>query len=447
MGLIRLAGSLLAAALVMLAAAPASAPVAPSRYVAIRGAAAPGPAGYDRVFVDEFGPANAKRVLVLVPGASGGAGSLSLLAEELVARIGNLQVWAVDHRTQALEDTSVFARGDPSLAYDYYLGARPVGGKRFTPVDGSTVPFARRWGLAVELGDLRQVVLAARAGGRKVILGGHSFGATIALAYASWDFAGRAGYRDLDGLVLLDGGGMSAFPTLSLARVKDELSRIEAGNPFWSVLPGAPPWAAGVLVQIAALFAAHDPDGASVLQHYPLLPPGLAPTFPVTNEALLGYAFDHATGTLPRLSAHLGSLAPKGEPRRWRNDELASVRSLAQLLAREPGNGVEWYYPLRLELDTITAVPLTMTPAARLLGLRLFHRQDVNLPLYAFATTSADSRRILEGARAFIAGSRTPRSRAVLASDKGMDHLDPIAAKAESNSVLHSLVPFLRGIG
>ena len=38
------------------------------------------------------------------------------------------------------------------------------------------------------------------------MLGGHSLGGSIATAYATWDFGGRAGGDDLDGLVLIDGG-------------------------------------------------------------------------------------------------------------------------------------------------------------------------------------------------------------------------------------------------
>ena len=61
------------------------------------------------------------------------------------------------------------------------------------------------------------MVLAARAGGRrKVILGGHSLGASTAVAYASWGFGRRAGFRDVDGLVLIDGGLRGSFRSASL---------------------------------------------------------------------------------------------------------------------------------------------------------------------------------------------------------------------------------------
>ena len=46
----------------------------------------------------------------------------------------------------------------------------------------------RDWGLKLALEDLRAVVKRARRGGRKVILGGHSLGASMAVAYAAWDF-------------------------------------------------------------------------------------------------------------------------------------------------------------------------------------------------------------------------------------------------------------------
>src|SRR3954469_13284651 len=70
---------------------------------------APGPAKYDRQEVTKFGSAKARTVLVLVPGTNGGRGDFTLTARELVKDIPGLQVWAVDRRSQRLEDTKVFA--------------------------------------------------------------------------------------------------------------------------------------------------------------------------------------------------------------------------------------------------------------------------------------------------------------------------------------------------
>src|ERR1700710_2605727 len=70
---------------------------------------APGPRAYDKLDVTKFGSSSAQTVLVLVPGTNGGRGDFTLTARELVKDVPNLQVWAVDRRSQALEDTSVFA--------------------------------------------------------------------------------------------------------------------------------------------------------------------------------------------------------------------------------------------------------------------------------------------------------------------------------------------------
>ncbi len=84
-----------------------------------------------------MGPKQADRVLVLMPGTQGGAGDFTLLAEELTKRIPGLQVWAIDRRSQVLEDTLMFERalaGQATLQemFDYYLGWVTNGG---TPAD------------------------------------------------------------------------------------------------------------------------------------------------------------------------------------------------------------------------------------------------------------------------------------------------------------------------
>jgi pimeloyl-ACP methyl ester carboxylesterase len=140
--------------------------------VSVRGASGAGPARHDRVSYERLGPASAKRVLILVPGTQGGAGDLSLVGPEIVKRVRGLQVRAYDRRSQALEDHSGFASGNSDTAFKYYLG-----GGGFVP---AAAPFARDWGLKLALEDLRTVVKRARRGGRKVILGGHSLGASTA---------------------------------------------------------------------------------------------------------------------------------------------------------------------------------------------------------------------------------------------------------------------------
>jgi hypothetical protein len=96
-------------------AAPAA---AIDRYIPMKAPPGPGPAKYDRVFVQQLGPARVENVLVLVPGTNGGAGALIPVARQILKRVPRTQVWIVDRREQAFEDTLGFALGDPQRAQD-----------------------------------------------------------------------------------------------------------------------------------------------------------------------------------------------------------------------------------------------------------------------------------------------------------------------------------------
>ncbi len=319
----------LAIAAFLVLAAPAA---ALDRYVPMKAPPGPGPAKYDRVFVKQIGPKRARTVLVLVPGTNGGAGGVVPVAREIVRRVRRTQVWIVDRREQALEDTSVFRTGDPQRAQDYYLGFR------YTRVAGENAKFAAEWGLRLQLADLRTVVRRAARGGRRVVLGGHSAGASTAVAYAAWDFGGRPGFRDIDGLVLIDGGLLGSFASADLARAKRELAEIRGGSVFLDVLGLGLPEINGIFTEVGALWAHTRPDEPSVLQQYPLLPDSVKPPIRVTNEAFLGYAFDETTS--PGLSQH--HPPPRRPPGGQRRPEgLAGRRAHADRAAREGvGGGV-----------------------------------------------------------------------------------------------------------
>jgi len=440
--------------LVALAALTAAAPAAADRYVRVAGwPGAPGPARYDRVWVNRIGPARATRVLVLVPGFYGGAGDFTLVGRDLVRRVPDLQVWALDRRSQAFEDTSAFALG-PEAAYDYYLNAKPVRGRTFRPLDAATVGFVRGWGLRVALEDLHRVVLAARAGGRRtVILGGHSLGASTTAAYAAWDFDGRPGYRDIAGMVLIDGGALGTFATPDLPSIRRRLADLNGsdpvkGNPFVDLLGLNLPWVAGAFAEVGAQFALQQPDEPSVLQQYPLLPAAFKPPVRATNAALAGYAFDESTSpdALALIRVRAGQLAAAGDPRGWQDGEVTPIRRLAQTFAQEPHNATEWYFPKRLTLDVDGANALRRNAITKLLGLRPWHLAQVDVPLYAFQTDLTRGR-VLRGARAFLARSRSPRGRAVLVDRSSTtSHLDPLTAAPRTNDFLKTVVPFLRRI-
>jgi hypothetical protein len=417
-------------------AAPAS---AVDRYVPMKAPPGPGPAKYDRVFVKQLGPAGARSVLVLVPGTNGGAGGVVPVAREIVRRVRGLQVWIVDRRQQAFEDTSVFASGDPQRAQDYYLGFQ------YRRVAGADARYVANWGLRLQLADLRSVVRRAGAGGRRVLLGGHSAGASTAVAYAAWDFRGRPGYRDVDGLVLIDGGLLGSFSSAGLARAKRELADIRSGNVFLDLLGTGLPEINGIFAQVGALWAYARPDEPSVLQDYPPLPAILKPPVRVTNEAQFGFAFDASSSpaALGLIHVRAGRLAESGDPRGWIDGELTPIRRHARAYAADAPNATEWYYPRRLLLDIDAASPLRQTPAARFLGLRLLHGRRIDVPLYAYSTDLTEGG-VARGARRLAALSRAPSLRVV--DDRNASHLDPLSAAPKRNRFLNTVVPFLKRV-
>ena len=255
--------ALLAVLLVLGLAAPSSAAVIQT----VKGAPGPGPAKYDKVLVEKFGPSSAKTVLVLVPGTQGGAGDFALVGPEIAERVPGLQVWAMDRRSYQLEDTRGFDDGDPDAAFRYYLG----GGGFVPPTDADTA-WARKWGLELALEDLRRIVRRAGHGGREVVLGGHSLGASEAVAYAAWDFGGRPGWKDLDGLVLIDGGLRGTFDAADFAQAQARLAEINAGSPWLDLLGAGVPWAAGILLGVGGSYAVASPEERSPVQDFPLLP-------------------------------------------------------------------------------------------------------------------------------------------------------------------------------
>ena len=432
-----LAAMLAATALLLVLASGADA----SRYVSIEGAPAPGPKAYDEVFVDKFGPKNAKNVLVLIPGTGGGSGSLAPAARDLSRDVESLQVWTFDRREEAFEDTSGFEGGDPEAAEDYYLGFQ------YDRVLPSEVPFVADWGFAVEMNDLHRVIAQASKGGRKVILGGHSRGASSVVSYAAWDFEEDGpGYRDIDGMVLID-GGLAAFGPMdfSLEDAQEGLAEIEAGDMFNDPLGAGIPEIGQIFAEVAALYAKVDPDAPSVLQDNPLIAgAGLAPPYAVTNESLLGYLFDKTTSPLgASLQIRAGGLGA-GDPRPWVDGENTPIQNLARSFSREPGNATEWYYPNRMILDTGAANALERTPASDFLDLRLFHTKRIDIPLYAIQTDLTDGG-VLAGANTLVDRSKITDTKLVDASAT-MSHLDPALAPVASNRFTRTVRSFLRRI-
>ncbi|MGI8846269.1 MAG: alpha/beta hydrolase [Thermoleophilaceae bacterium] len=423
----------------------ACSPAAHASYLPVKGAPAAGPSTFDRVHIETFGSSKAKNVLVLIPGTGGGSHSLAPIARDYVRGVKGLQVWSVDRREQAFQDLDVLKRGNPSKSAAHYLGFK------YRRTTAENAAFAADWGLATSLNDIRRVVLKARAGGRRrVFLGGHSRGASTAAAYAAWDFKGRAGYRDLDGLFLIDGGLLGSIAggsvrQLSPANVNGQVREIRGGKVFNDPLGAGIPEIGTIFLNVAAQYAAKLPSRSSPLRSLAILPAALKPPFAVTNEAFLGRIFDKATS--PRgfeaLRLNAGRVAAKGHPRPWVDGERTPLQTFAKTFAQARPNATEWYFPQRLILDIAVANPMRRDAVASSLGLRLWHTKQIDTPLFV-AQTDLTHGSVKKGAQRLINTSKI-RTYAIQ-TDTGMSHLDAVLAPRRTNVFTRSGTKFLNKI-
>jgi hypothetical protein len=442
--------------------APAAGAKIPVKFKAMRGFPSPGtPDNLNVVGVLKIGDPKAENVLVLNPGTSAGAGYFQPLARTIVKTLPDWQVWSVERRENFLEDQSeldLLKQGKTSTTEfaDYYL--RYIGNPSIThhynPVPNSAVPFAKQWGMNTEINDLRVVVKAAARHGRNVAMGGHSLGGSITTAYATWDFNGQPGARDLSGLVLIDG---ASNPTpVSADQATTSLATLNQ--------PSASPWLAfgGIQAPLAGLFGTvgsaltkADPNGRAVLADWPLLPNNLRPPGGVvtTNEAGFGFGTDVKTSppALRAAQVHAGQLADSGDPRGWvRAGAITPIQRWATMFSGwgiMGHDGTAWYHPNRLTIDSGAVGGGIANPAQAVLDV---HSTDAallpkRLRIYAFG--------------AALGGPNVPLAAQVLAQTAGIPkrnlklvnrqatyaHNDPNAAFPK-NAFIKRLIPFLEKI-
>jgi pimeloyl-ACP methyl ester carboxylesterase len=421
------------------------------RVVTHDGAATDAPDEFDVVTVVEQGDPAAENVLVLVPGTSAGAGYFLPLGEDIVDAAPDWQVWSVDRRENLLEDHSVLDQrkagdGESQEVFDYYLGwlVDDTITDRFEPHDPDDVAFARDWGMAVAVDDLRPVVREAAGQGGQVVLAGHSLGANITVAYATWDFDGTPGFEDLAGIGLIDGGSR---PVEDAAEVEAQLAELEAGQPFNDLLGLGAPWAPGVFNALGSTGVLLEPDEPSISYEFPLLPEVLKPPVRPTNEGQYGYALDVDTSpdNLALVHLSMGSLAEEGRPRGWVDDGPVPIRRAARMFSGIEGiDGTAWYHPLRLTIDGRTTNGGIPDPVQELTGVRSVHGADLTVPIYAFET-GFGAGRVLAGARLLAEQAGLDDGDLVLVEGHDLTHTDPMAIE-DDNPLVETLVPFLESI-
>ncbi|MSO42471.1 MAG: alpha/beta fold hydrolase [Solirubrobacterales bacterium] len=418
------------------------------------------PSQYDKVGILKVGPKSAPNVLLLAPGTSAGASNFLPLSRDIVARTkrsnktGSWQVWSIERRENLLEDQTrlnQYKSGDISSqdVFDYYLGWLSNGAinPHFTPLQDSTVPFARDWGMKVAVEDIHAVVRTARHAGERVVLGGHSLGGSIATAYATWDFSGTAGAKDLKGLVLIDGASRFGEPPTA-QEAQASLDALDASPPFLDLLGLGFPWIAGAFNAVGSNEAREDPHSESIFQDWVLAPADLKPPVNADNEAQYGYALDTETGpaNLALVQVHGGRLADSGDPRGWNDaDELTPIQRVAAAFAGsglEGLDGTSWYHPKRLSIDSGAVNNGVANDAQQVLDVDATHGGAVRMPIYAFGAALGDGR-VLDSARNLAEQSGVPKRDLTLINRHGRyAHIDPLTAYPR-NAFVKNLIPFL----
>ena len=266
--------------------------------------------------------------------------------------------------------------------------------------------------MKVALRDAHSVVRRAKRGGRSVVLGGHSLGASLTLAYAAWDFGGKPGYKDLDGMVLIDGGLLGSFNAFDLDQAKQAIAELATASPFVELLgPGLSPRPPACSPRSAGCYA--QPGAPTAGDHASELPAaagGAQSAVPVTDRALLGYAFDRDTSPLgPRSAGQCRRPGDRGRPARLGRRRRHPGARLADTFGQEPSNSDRVVLPKRLTIDTNGADQLRHNAVARYLGLRLFHSRQVDFRSTRSRPTLTGGG-VLRGARRLIERARTTRA-------------------------------------
>jgi pimeloyl-ACP methyl ester carboxylesterase len=294
---------------------------------------------YDQHWYGGTTPSDPRAVLILVPGFFGGSQSFAYVGQRAVERDHSIQVWAMERRNNLLENRcsmeGAAAGGRISGVMGaalYYLSGSQVGS---CPVESDDPDPATwngieneyflsqeeagslgmaDWGLETELRDVRALIKLARKSypEAKVVLGGHSLGGMTAQVYAAWRFGkGKrsAGWRDIDGMVLIDGSvDGTEWSTTMIGQHLDREAELAAGVNYWEELSAG--YTLGYLAEIGAMAASFDPTSESFiwtsLEGTPLAWPD--PETCPTNKAIFAALTDDRYGFSATFEMHQGDI-------------------------------------------------------------------------------------------------------------------------------------------